>query len=107
MYDRETCAKLFRWISGHSFHRYHNHLTSPLTFHNPLCRVCNEQREETSHLYAHCPGLAPIRMKLWGKPNLSNEFTWTPTQLLKMIKEVDKICPEETTLDLQTNNDIE
>jgi hypothetical protein len=34
-------------------------------------------------------------MKLWGKTTLPNEFTWTPAQLLTMIKEVDKICPEE------------
>jgi ribonuclease HI len=101
-YDRQTCAKLFRWITGHSFHRYHNHLTSPLTFTNPLCRACNETKEETSHLYAHCPSLAPIRMKLWGKCFLPAEFEWTPTQLLELIREVDKICPEEGTLDLQS-----
>jgi hypothetical protein len=46
-------------------------------------------------------------MKFWGKPNLTDEFSWTPTQLLIMIKEVDIICPEETTLDLQTNNEVQ
>jgi hypothetical protein len=53
------------------------------------------------HLYAYCPGLAPIRIKLWGKTILPNEFTWTSNQLLIMIKEVDKIRPEEGLLDLQ------
>jgi hypothetical protein len=104
MYDRQACGKLFRWISGHSFHRYHNHLTSPLLFNSPLCRACNLQREETSHLFAYCPSLAPIRMKLWGVPHLPEGFRWSPSQLLKMIVELDKICPEEGTNDLQMND---
>jgi hypothetical protein len=48
-----------------------------------------------------------VFFKLWGKPNLSEGFSWSPTQLLEMIKEVDKICPEEITLDPQTNNDAQ
>jgi hypothetical protein len=43
-------------------------------------------------------------MKLWGKNTLPKEFTWTPNQLLEMIREVDKICPEEGTVDLQTSD---
>jgi hypothetical protein len=104
MYDRPICAKLFRWVTGHSFHRYHNHLTSPAAFTDPLCRACNDHREETSHLYANCPSLSPIRMKLWGIPSLPTGFKWTPTKLLEMIAEVDKICPEEGMLELHTNN---
>jgi ribonuclease HI len=101
-YDRRTCGKLFRWITGHSFHRYHNHLTTPELFNNPQCRVCNSSREETSHLYAYCTGLAPTRMRLWGKDVLTEGFTWTPNQLLAMINEVDKICPEENSFEPQT-----
>jgi ribonuclease HI len=104
MYDRQTCAKLFRWVTGHSFHRYHNHLTSPMLFTNPVCRACNEQREETHHLYAFCPNLAPARMKLWGIPCLPANFKWTPSQLLELILEADRICPEEGTIDLQAND---
>jgi ribonuclease HI len=104
MYERQTCAKLFRWITGHSFHRYHNHLTAPELFGNPLCRACNTQREETSHLYAHCPSLTPIRMKLWGVPSLPDGFQWSPSQLLEMITEIDKICPEEGTTKLRLND---
>jgi hypothetical protein len=26
---------------------------------------------------------------------LPDNFTWTPTQLLAMVKEIDQICPEE------------
>jgi ribonuclease HI len=62
-YDRTNCAKLFRWISGHSFHRYHNHLLQPEIFPNPKCRICQNDNEETSHLYAICPGISPLRIK--------------------------------------------
>jgi hypothetical protein len=95
MYDRPTCAKLFRWISGHSFHRYHNNITNPTAFDDPTCRACTEEREETSHLFAYCKGLAPIRMKVCGLVTFSGKIQWTPTMLLTMIKEIEKICPEE------------
>jgi ribonuclease HI len=99
-YDRQTCAKLFRWISGHSFHRYHNHLTNPTIFDNPRCRNCDNEKEEPSHLFAHCTGLMQIRMNTLGKHTLEDRFEWTPYQLLTMINKIDKICPEEG---LQTN----
>jgi ribonuclease HI len=97
-YDKQTCAKLFRWISGHSFHRYHNSLTSPNTFDNPACRLCGYEKEETNHLFAFCPALAQIRMKTCGLPIFSDPFSWTPGQLLQMIHEIDKVCPEEGML---------
>jgi hypothetical protein len=43
-------------------------------------------------------------MKLWGKSLLPADFDWTPTQLLELIKEADKICPEEGMLDLQSTD---
>jgi ribonuclease HI len=98
-YDKQTCAKLFRWISGHSFHRYHNNLTSPNNFDNPSCRICGHEKEETSHLFAYCPGLAQLRMKICGQTTLSDPLKWTPGQLLKLIYEIDKICPEEGMVD--------
>jgi ribonuclease HI len=96
-YNKETCAKLFRWITGHSFHRYHNHLTKPTIYMNPACRICNYEKEETSHLFAQCPGLAPIRMKICGMTSFSTNHNWSPHLLLSMINEIDKICPEELT----------
>jgi ribonuclease HI len=103
-YDKQTCAQLFRWISGHSFHRYHNSLVHPDRFLSPKCRMCDANKEETSHLFAHCPGLAHIRMKICGQQTLSETFEWTPTMLLAMIKEIDKICPEEGMVYDSTNN---
>jgi ribonuclease HI len=94
-YDKQTCAKIYRWISGHSFHRYHNHLIAPDTFNNPSCRICGYDKEETSHLFAYCPGLAQLRMKICGQPILPEIFKWTPIQLLAMINEIDKVCPDE------------
>jgi hypothetical protein len=102
MFDRPICAKLFRWISGHSFHRYHNHITNPTAFESPTCRICKEEREETSHLFAHCHGLAQIRMKICGLITLPEKFNWSPTTLLAMINETEKICPEEGLPNSQT-----
>jgi ribonuclease HI len=93
-YDKQTCAQIFRWVCGHSFHRYHNFLLNPEIFTNPSCRLCGAEKEETSHLFAFCPGIAPIRMRIIGTPILEH-FKWSPSQLLAMIKEIDKICPEE------------
>jgi ribonuclease HI len=100
-YDKQTCAKLFRWISGHSFHNYHNNLLHPDKFNSPKCRACESTIEETSHLFAYCEGLAQIRMKTLGYTTLSEKFLWTPHQLLSMSKEVDRICPEIGTAELQ------
>jgi ribonuclease HI len=94
-YDKQSCAQLFRWICGHSFHRYHNHLLKPETFDDPRCRLCGSDKEETSHLFAFCPALAPVRMKITGRPILEDQFKWQPALLLTMIKEIEKICPEE------------
>jgi ribonuclease HI len=106
-YDKPTCARLFRWISGHSFHRYHNHLTSPSKYDDPTCRTCGNSREETHHLFAYCTGLTPSRMKICGLPILPEPFGWTPATLLSMIKEIENICPEEGQLNIdEINHDI-
>jgi hypothetical protein len=80
-YDKPTCAKLFRWISGHSFHRYHNFLTTPILFSDPTCRICGQGNEETNHLFAYCEGLTQIRMKICGLTILPEPFKWTPNIL--------------------------
>jgi hypothetical protein len=98
-YDKQRCAQLFRWICGHSFHRYHNYLLKPETFDNPRCRLCGSDKEETSHLFAFCPSLSPIRLRIIGTPTLEENFKWSPSQVLAMITEIDKICPEEGMLE--------
>jgi ribonuclease HI len=103
-YDKTTCAKLFRWISGHSFHRYHNHITNPELYTSPLCRACSTEREETSHLFAYCNGISHIRMRICGTIAFTEQFQWTPNLLMTMSKEIDKICPEEGPIDLQNHN---
>jgi hypothetical protein len=91
-YDKPTCAKLFRWITGHSIHRYHNHLTSPTIFRDPTCRTCGQGKEETNHLFAYCTGLAPSRMEICGLTTLPEPFGWTPAILLSMAREAEKVC---------------
>jgi hypothetical protein len=94
-YDRETFGQIFRWISGHSFHRYHNHLTYPDKFPSSLCRICKEEREETHHLFAHCCGLAHTRMRVLGKSYLEEKFDWTPNELRTMITAIEMQYPED------------
>jgi ribonuclease HI len=106
-YNKQTCAQLFRWISGHSFHRYHNNLLYPDKFMSPKCRLCEASKEETSHLFAYCPGLAQVRMRICGLPILDADFSWTPTQLLTMIKEIEKLCPEEGMVHDLTNTQMQ
>jgi ribonuclease HI len=98
-YSKQTCGKLFRWISGHSFHRYHNFVTNPGKFNSSTCRACNNEEEETSHLFAYCTGLAQIRIRKLGIQTLPIPLAWSPYQLTTMIREIDKICPEEGTFD--------
>jgi hypothetical protein len=43
-------------------------------------------------------------MKIYGTPVLSKNFKWTPSQLLAMIKEIDKFCPEEGIVTDTDNN---
>jgi hypothetical protein len=93
-------------IGGHSFHRYHNSLVYPDKFESPKCRLCDSNKEETSHLFAYCPGLAQIRMRICGQQRLSDDFKWTPTMLLAMIKEIDKVCPEEGMIYDSTNTQM-
>jgi ribonuclease HI len=93
--NREEYAKIFRWASGHSFHRYHNHVTNSEKFPSPLCRVCGQDREETSHLYAYCYGLNNIRVRTLGVISFGTKIEWTGRQLLAMARKTEELCPEE------------
>jgi ribonuclease HI len=102
-YNRESFAELFRWISGHSFHRYHNSLTRPLEFPDPTCRACGIHIEETSHLFAECPNLSQTRYKILGHHILPENYNWTPDKLQEMIREISKKYPEESPYPRQFN----
>jgi hypothetical protein len=43
-------------------------------------------------------------MRILGVTTLDENFEWKPQQLLAMIKEIEKICPEEGTLDNPIND---
>jgi hypothetical protein len=73
-------------------------------FPSPNCRICQTEKEESSHLFAFCPGLTQIRMRILGTTQLQENFEWKPQQLLEMIKEIDKICPEEGMLNFDDTN---
>jgi hypothetical protein len=102
-YCRESFAELFRWISGHSFHRYHNSITRPLEFPDPTCRACGIHIEETSHLFAECPALAQLRYNTLGLHILPENYNWTPDKLQEMIKAISIKYPEETPYPRQFN----
>jgi hypothetical protein len=102
-YSREHFAELFRWISGHSFHRYHNSLTNPENFPDPTCRACGIDREETGHLFAECPALSQTRFKILGHHILPIDYQWTPSNLQAMIKATTERYPEEIPRALGNN----
>jgi hypothetical protein len=66
--------------------------------------MCGQGNEETNHLFAYCEGLTQIRMTICGQTILPDPFKWTPNTLLTMIREIEKICPEEGQLNI---NNIE
>jgi hypothetical protein len=105
-YNRENFAELFRWISGHSFHRYHNSITRPTEFPDPTCRACGIHIEETSHLFAECPALSHIRYHTLGHHILPEDYRWTPDKLQEMIKKIAIKYPEETPYPRQFNTSI-
>jgi hypothetical protein len=45
-------------------------------------------------------------MRICGQQRLSDDFKWTPTMLLAMIKEIDKVCPEEGMIYDSTNTQM-
>jgi hypothetical protein len=45
-------------------------------------------------------------MKILGTIQLPENFEWKPQQLLAMINEIDKICPEEGKPGELTNNPV-
>jgi hypothetical protein len=65
---------------------------------------CQKDREETSHLFAFCEALSPIRMRILGESTLAQNFKWSPNTLLEMITEIDKLCPEEGHPNQQSNH---
>jgi hypothetical protein len=103
-YNRETYGELFRWITGHSFHRYHNSLTNPIEYPDPTCRACGIAREENGHLIMDCPVFATTRHKIFGQHILQPGFTWEPGNLLKMINVIKNTVPEEPPIDYNTNS---
>jgi hypothetical protein len=66
----------------------------------PLCFSA----EKSKMAYAYCSGLTQIRMKICGATILPENFSWSPSMLLAMAKEIDKICPEEGTFEQQDDN---
>jgi hypothetical protein len=102
-YCRESFAELFRWISGHSFHRYHNSITRPQEFPDPTWRACGIHIEETSHLFAECPALAQLRYNTLGLHIQPENYNWTPNKLQEMIRAISIKYPEETPYPRQFN----
>jgi ribonuclease HI len=98
-YSRDTYGKLIRWITGHSFHRYHNSITTPEEFPDYTCRACGIDREENNHLIMTCPVFMNARHKIFGQHILNQNFDWQPTELLEMIDYIERTVPEEPPAD--------
>jgi ribonuclease HI len=59
--NREHFGRAIRWLTGHCFLNRHNNLLYPLETSDPLCRLCNMDKETSSHIICLCEALSYVR----------------------------------------------
>ncbi len=64
--DRKDVGLYVRWATGHSFLNYHKSLIDKGET-NPMCRLCGEDLESSSHLLFECPTLITQRQYFFGR----------------------------------------
>jgi hypothetical protein len=73
--DRKEAGLYIRWVTGHNFLKYHKSLIDKGET-NPMCRLCGENLESSSHLLFECPTLIAQRQYFLG-----NAETLDPTKI--------------------------
>jgi hypothetical protein len=81
-------------MTGHCNLRKYLH-TMGIFKETPVCRLCNEEEETTSHIVFQCEALARWRFNLLGLINLGEEIPKNlVNSLLHLIKETNLFTRE-------------
>ncbi|XP_043485245.1 uncharacterized protein LOC122513076 [Leptopilina heterotoma] len=63
--DKIRVRTVVRLLTGHGLLNYHQHKIGRQV--SPMCRLCGESNETSSHILSECPALARIRLSSWGQ----------------------------------------
>jgi len=107
-FDREDAGIYIRWATGHAFLRYHNSLINNGET-GPMCRLCGQAPESSSHLLFECPALQDQRTHFLGIQDAIDPTTIKPQQLLQFMKVLSEVMelPEEDERDKDPTDDEE
>lgn len=86
-YSRSKLGLFFNYITGHSLNK---HLFRLRITPSPLCRLCLEEDECTSHILCDCPAIVSDRLSVFGCEFIAPTQIQT-LQLKKMFNFVDSI----------------
>ncbi|XP_043480435.1 uncharacterized protein LOC122510089 [Leptopilina heterotoma] len=63
--DKIRVRTVVRLLTGHGLLNYHQHKIGRQV--SPMCRLCGESNETSTHILSECPALARIRLCSWGQ----------------------------------------
>ncbi len=72
-------------LTGHNFLHYHKSLIDDGET-NPMCRLCGQEPESSSHLLLLCPTLEEQRLRYLGAIEITDPTILKPSKLLNFIK---------------------
>ncbi len=81
----EELQKLSQIITGHGLFKRHLRHWNELPDNDYLCALCGEDWEDSWHLWAFCPKLAPKRKSI--EPELKGKYKLKERAILKFFKE--------------------
>ena len=94
--EKEDAGAYIRWATGHNFLRYHKSLIDDGET-DPMCRLCGQELESSSHLLLHCPTLEEQRIKYLGTNEITDPTKIKVPKLLHFITVLSKVmeAPED------------
>jgi hypothetical protein len=102
--DREDARDYIRWVTGHNFLQYHKSLLDEGKT-NPMCRLCGQEPESSSHLLVNCPTLEEQRTRYLGGTDITDPTKIKVPKLLRFIKVLSKAM--ETPEDKDSDDEMD